>query len=337
MSIAPGDLDAGALWTVGAGVSEAHFETRWSNLAGMDASSTAEASSRDRESSNLCPVMAGVRVVALVTHDGVPVAVPGSGMPAWKTRLRAATRRSRSPTLRPFRRLSIGLLDEIDARHGPDLRRGAGARRAQGCPRHADHAARGRSRARRRAARGPRTPKSSGCPWTAPRHASSERCSEPERSPGQKNSNAASGASGAVPDARTGHEAPEETGQLASHEAAVHAVREFTMVQINFAQKQVKAKIVYYGPGMSGKTTNLEVVHQRAPDTNRGDLTSISTDGDRTLFFDYMPLELRHRGRNEDVVPDLHGARSGLLQLHAQARLAREWTAWSSWRTLRGR
>ena len=64
------------------------------------------------------------------------------------------------------------------------------------------------------------------------------------------------------------------------------------MVQINFAQKTVNVKVVYYGPGMSGKTTNLEVVHQRAPDTNRGELTSISTDGDRTLFFDYMPLDL---------------------------------------------
>ena len=64
------------------------------------------------------------------------------------------------------------------------------------------------------------------------------------------------------------------------------------MVQINFAQKTVNAKIVYYGPGMSGKTTNLEVVHQRAPENNRGDLTSISTDGDRTLFFDFMPLDL---------------------------------------------
>jgi signal recognition particle receptor subunit beta len=64
------------------------------------------------------------------------------------------------------------------------------------------------------------------------------------------------------------------------------------MVQINFAQRQVNAKIVYYGPGMSGKTTNLEVVHQRAPDQNRGELTSISTDGDRTLFFDFMPLDL---------------------------------------------
>lgn len=64
------------------------------------------------------------------------------------------------------------------------------------------------------------------------------------------------------------------------------------MVQINFAQKQINAKVVYYGPGMSGKTTNLEVVHKRAPDDNRGELTSISTDGDRTLFFDYMPLDL---------------------------------------------
>ena len=64
------------------------------------------------------------------------------------------------------------------------------------------------------------------------------------------------------------------------------------MVQINFAQKSVTVKIVYYGPGMSGKTTNLEIVHQRAPEPNKGELTSISTDGDRTLFFDFMPLDL---------------------------------------------
>ena len=64
------------------------------------------------------------------------------------------------------------------------------------------------------------------------------------------------------------------------------------MVQINFALKEVNCKIVYYGPGMSGKTTNLEVVHQKAPEENKGELTSISTDGDRTLFFDFMPLDL---------------------------------------------
>jgi signal recognition particle receptor subunit beta len=64
------------------------------------------------------------------------------------------------------------------------------------------------------------------------------------------------------------------------------------MVQINFALKEVNCKVVYYGPGMSGKTTNLEIVHQKAPEENKGELTSISTDGDRTLFFDFMPLDL---------------------------------------------
>ena len=64
------------------------------------------------------------------------------------------------------------------------------------------------------------------------------------------------------------------------------------MVQINFALKEVNCKIVFYGPGMSGKTTNLEIVHQKAPESNKGELTSISTDGDRTLFFDFMPLDL---------------------------------------------
>lgn len=64
------------------------------------------------------------------------------------------------------------------------------------------------------------------------------------------------------------------------------------MVQINFALKEVNCKIVYYGPGMSGKTTNLEVVHKKAPTANKGDLTSIATEGDRTLFFDFMPLDL---------------------------------------------
>jgi signal recognition particle receptor subunit beta len=64
------------------------------------------------------------------------------------------------------------------------------------------------------------------------------------------------------------------------------------MVQINFAHKEIQCKIVYYGPGMSGKTTNLEVVHAKAPPDARGDLTSIATTGERTLYFDYMPLDL---------------------------------------------
>ncbi len=64
------------------------------------------------------------------------------------------------------------------------------------------------------------------------------------------------------------------------------------MVQINFALKEVNCKIVYYGPGLSGKTTNLEVIHSKAPNTNVGELTSIATEGDRTLFFDFLPLNL---------------------------------------------
>ncbi len=64
------------------------------------------------------------------------------------------------------------------------------------------------------------------------------------------------------------------------------------MVQINFALREVNCKIVYYGPGLSGKTTNIEVVHLKAPEANKGELTSIATEGDRTLFFDYMPLDL---------------------------------------------
>jgi hypothetical protein len=64
------------------------------------------------------------------------------------------------------------------------------------------------------------------------------------------------------------------------------------MVQINFALKEVNCKVVYYGPGLSGKTTNLEVVHSKAPSSNVGELTSIATEGDRTLFFDFLPLNL---------------------------------------------
>jgi signal recognition particle receptor subunit beta len=64
------------------------------------------------------------------------------------------------------------------------------------------------------------------------------------------------------------------------------------MVQINFAQKEIQCKIVYYGPGMSGKTTNLELVHSKVPEESRGELTSIATTGERTLYFDYMPLDL---------------------------------------------
>lgn len=64
------------------------------------------------------------------------------------------------------------------------------------------------------------------------------------------------------------------------------------MVQINFARREISCKIVFYGPGMSGKTTNLQVIHQKAPKESKGDLIAIATEGDRTLFFDFLPLDL---------------------------------------------
>lgn len=64
------------------------------------------------------------------------------------------------------------------------------------------------------------------------------------------------------------------------------------MVQINFALKEINCKLVYYGPGRSGKTTNLEQVHQKAPEDSKGELVSINTETDRTLYFDFLPLNL---------------------------------------------
>ena len=63
-------------------------------------------------------------------------------------------------------------------------------------------------------------------------------------------------------------------------------------MEINFSSRECNVKIVYYGPGLSGKTTNLEIIHARTPEDNRGNLTALATDQDRTLFFDYMPLEI---------------------------------------------
>ena len=64
------------------------------------------------------------------------------------------------------------------------------------------------------------------------------------------------------------------------------------MVQLNLALREINCKVVYFGCGLGGKTTNLEIVHEKAAPENRGDLTSIATESDRTLFFDFMPLDL---------------------------------------------
>jgi signal recognition particle receptor subunit beta len=61
-------------------------------------------------------------------------------------------------------------------------------------------------------------------------------------------------------------------------------------VQLNHAQRELTVKIVYYGPGLSGKTTNLQMVHQRTLPDVRGRLLTVETHDDRTLFFDLLPV-----------------------------------------------
>lgn len=64
------------------------------------------------------------------------------------------------------------------------------------------------------------------------------------------------------------------------------------MALIDLSRREIYGKIVYYGPAFSGKTTNLEFIHRSLPDRERGELHSIATEHERTLFFDYLPLDL---------------------------------------------
>ena len=61
---------------------------------------------------------------------------------------------------------------------------------------------------------------------------------------------------------------------------------------INYAKREISFKIVYYGAGVVGKTANLQYIHQWLPDANRGNLISLATGDERTLFFDFLPLSL---------------------------------------------
>jgi signal recognition particle receptor subunit beta len=61
---------------------------------------------------------------------------------------------------------------------------------------------------------------------------------------------------------------------------------------INFAAREINCKIVYYGPGLGGKTTNLQWVFDKTGDQKKGKMISLATETDRTLFFDFLPLDL---------------------------------------------
>lgn len=64
------------------------------------------------------------------------------------------------------------------------------------------------------------------------------------------------------------------------------------MPLVNFTTREITCKIVYYGPGRSGKTRNLQYVYERVPEGRRGRMISLATQTDRTLFFDFLPIDL---------------------------------------------
>src|SRR3970040_1044344 len=61
---------------------------------------------------------------------------------------------------------------------------------------------------------------------------------------------------------------------------------------INYAAREINCKLVYYGPGLCGKTTNLQHIYKRVDPNSKGKLISLATETERTLFFDFLPLEL---------------------------------------------
>ncbi len=63
------------------------------------------------------------------------------------------------------------------------------------------------------------------------------------------------------------------------------------MVQINMSERESTVKVVYYGPALSGKTTNLQMLHQQVDSGSRGQMVTLDTTGDRTLYFDFLPIE----------------------------------------------
>ena len=74
-------------------------------------------------------------------------------------------------------------------------------------------------------------------------------------------------------------------------------------MHINWQLRELNLKIVYYGPALSGKTTNIEKIHSKVDPRRRSDLVSLKTEGDRTLFFDFLQLEL---GKIGTLTPKIH-------------------------------
>ena len=108
------------------------------------------------------------------------------------------------------------------------------------------------------------------------------------------------------------------------------------MSMINYASREINCKIVYYGPGLGGKTTNLEHVYGKVNPSTRGKLISLATETERTLFFDFLPVDL---GTIRGFKTRFH-----LYTVPGQVyyNASRKWSSWptarsSAWRRTRSR
>src|SRR5205809_62983 len=83
------------------------------------------------------------------------------------------------------------------------------------------------------------------------------------------------------------------------------------MSMINYASREINCKLVYYGPGLGGKTTNLEHIYGKVSPNARGKMISLATETERTLFFDFLPVDLGTiRGFKTRMVPRSTGRKS---------------------------
>jgi mutual gliding-motility protein MglA len=81
-------------------------------------------------------------------------------------------------------------------------------------------------------------------------------------------------------------------GLAPAERAPLLLLRLGAMSLVNYSSREITCKIVYYGPGRSGKTTNLQWIHERVAADRKGELVSLATETDRTLFFDFLPVDL---------------------------------------------
>jgi GTPase SAR1 family protein len=108
------------------------------------------------------------------------------------------------------------------------------------------------------------------------------------------------------------------------------------MSTINYASKEIFFKIVYYGCGLCGKTTNLQYIHRNIPSANKGNLVSLATETDRTLFFDFLPVDATKVAGSR---PSFSSTRSPgrFITTRPESSSFGEWMESSSWRIPSGR